>query len=340
MRHSIPRAAPTITFLSPHTAAADRVCRNIEQLSVFSVHKRRETLPKWGVTWDIHSLTCPETGTCIRCLASSRTSNSHASGPHSLIAVQDVPVEDSHAEHLLDSLSATKSQAKLLLSDWIRQPITPHSLLGSDLTPIIQLNQETGSMQDGSRHRTMLSTHGVLKEVVVPFFDASAVPLTRMASLPRLAMGLYQLSNGLAIRPLPASQEDHAVSPPSLIFHTSDDSLDFVQDSQTTMAKIGCSGVNRQGQTMLRHRDTQGLDIRFCPSLKPSSMFFEAQESLLASSLPELQSTNVLQPTGKVDPRTQQSDCWIEFRANLSKPMSLWKKTKPRIAKAPDLPFE
>lgn len=91
---------------------------------------------------------------------------------------------------------------------------------------------------------------------------------------------------------------------------------------------------------MIRHNDMRGIDVRFCSSYKPSSMFCEAQESLLASSLDELQSTNVLKSTGKVDPRTLQTDCWVEFRANISRPMGYLKKTQPKIAKAPDLPYE
>ena len=73
-------------------------------------------------------------------------------------------------------------------------------------------------------------------------------------------------------------------------------------------------------------------------------MFAEAQESLLAASLPELQSSHVLEGAkGTVDPKTERMDCWAEFRATVRNPRGFLKRNEvivTKTAKAPDLPYE
>ena len=101
-------------------------------------------------------------------------------------------------------------------------------------------------------------------------------------------------------------------------------------------------------QVMLLHKDLLGLDVRYCPRTAVSSAFAEAQDSLLAGSLEELQSTNVLvsrREEVKSDARVGNGDCWIEVRANLKRPSKLFQRSKnsqrkQKIAKIPDLPYD
>ena len=135
-------------------------------------------------------------------------------------------------------------------------------------------------------------------------------------------------------------------------------------DSGSTNTPTTAGG---KGQLMIYHDDVRGLDIRFCASTQYSSMFAEAQDSLLAASLPQLQSTDVLQDgttshssTTTHDPKWNRADCWVEVRANLAQPMGYWKTGGARgdgepwmsrfvgarkggpvkAATAPDLPYE
>jgi hypothetical protein len=91
-----------------------------------------------------------------------------------------------------------------------------------------------------------------------------------------------------------------------------------------------------------------GLDVRYCPRTATSSTFSEAQESLLAGSLDELQSTNILVSGAenvKSDDRIGNGDCWVEVRASLKRPSNFLQRTKSstrrqKVAKIPDLPYE
>ena len=149
------------------------------------------------------------------------------------------------------------------------------------------------------------------------------------------------------LRPLPTAGEDTRLPPPSLIFdcHNLADIL-LKEQKGLKVAKIGYSG-NRIGQLMLLHDDIQGLDVRLCSEKKVSSAFYEAQESLLAASVEELQSSNALigdGQEGKDDKRTGRGDCWVEVRANLKQPSGFFQRgtarSKHRVAKIPDLPYE
>ena len=117
-----------------------------------------------------------------------------------------------------------------------------------------------------------------------------------------------------------------------------DSDSDTDNDSSSTSttavatAKIGYNGTAK-GQIMVQTGDWTGLDVRFCESTKYSSMFAEAQASLQAGSLPELQREE--------DGKLKDGDCWVEFRANLRHPAGFMRRRKPpRIAKIPDLPYE
>jgi hypothetical protein len=110
---------------------------------------------------------------------------------------------------------------------------------------------------------------------------------------------------------------------------------------------------------MVGHYDFQGIDLRYCQSKELSSMFPEAQESLMAGSLDDLQNVNVMVKGGnaqisdnkaisshtRVDSMNGLGDCWVEFRANLKRPMGYFegksrRKPAQRTVKAPDLPYE
>ena len=120
-------------------------------------------------------------------------------------------------------------------------------------------------------------------------------------------------------------------------------------------SKVGFSG-SANGQLQITVPNLHGLELRFCDSNQLSSSFAEAQESLMAGSLTELQNVNVMAEgrggSGSVGNSTTSStsghssslngksrdddekdafkpridsmnglgDCWVEFRANVKKP--------------------
>jgi hypothetical protein len=202
-----------------------------------------------------------------------------------------------------------------------------------------------------------------LKEIVVPFFDYAeykdgSTILSKLAShagTNRPAVGVYQWPTGpTCIRPLPTAAEDKRLPSPSFIFHSNSPedevALTTMDETGIRRAPIGFSGGMADGQIMVLHEHLLGLDVRYCHQTKVKSAFSEAQESLLAGSLEELQSTNTLLAVGeqaKDDHRILNSDCWVEVRANLKQPSGYWsnrasaKRTgSVRVASVPDLPYE
>jgi hypothetical protein len=103
---------------------------------------------------------------------------------------------------------------------------------------------------------------------------------------------------------------------------------------------------------MVAHPDLPGLDFRLTDSLEYSSSFAEAQDALLAGSLLELQSENVLLEGGdgrrelmKPDAKDGEGDCWVEFRANVKRPLEYMKRNSKtlnaaKVAKVPDIPYQ
>jgi hypothetical protein len=83
-----------------------------------------------------------------------------------------------------------------------------------------------------------------------------------------------------------------------------------------------------------------------------SSSFDESQESLLAGSLAELQSVNVVSEGKHTNKNTEETsgdkntakDCWMELRTNAKYPsgflLSRGKKNPLTVAKPPDIPYE
>jgi hypothetical protein len=218
--------------------------------------------------------------------------------------------------------------------------------------PILELDaQETDEI-------SCTTANGDLKEVVIPSFSSDTdangrTLLEHLQNLPRPVPGLYQTSSGLCIRTLPTAKEDRHLSPPSLIFQAETATLDSAinlnnSDSDFHAFRIGYTGCGSKRQVLLRNanKKSNSIDIRLCPATKPISMFAEAQESLLASSLEELQSQRVLAQNSAQeieDPNINKMDCWVEFRANMKNPSGFFPRKSsdgPKIAKAPDLPFE
>jgi hypothetical protein len=93
------------------------------------------------------------------------------------------------------------------------------------------------------------------------------------------------------------------------------------------------------------------LEFRFCDAKELSTSFAEAQESLLAGSLDDLQNVNVMvegndrsnndntisnnrprdstrSSESKLDLMNGLGDCWVEFRANMKKPKGFFQKKK------------
>lgn len=198
-----------------------------------------------------------------------------------------------------------------------------------------------------------LPQHGELKEVCIPTFVESVYPSTKQnlletltgnAFLLRPVTGLYQHSHsGLCIRPLPLSNEDRMLPPVSLVFHNDKKNVETTpsdkDDPTTTVFLIGRSGANL-GQVMLRDPTFADVDVRLCSANQRKPMFAEAQESLLAGSLAELQSNRVQGASQQDDPNVNRGDCWMETRANLKHPRGFWKQSAQKIAKAPNLPYE
>lgn len=178
---------------------------------------------------------------------------------------------------------------------------------------------------------------------------------------------LQQQQQPVCFRPLPSAKEDMTLSPPTLVFQCN--SLTEIQDviqsqkqqksekwrdwNGVSTAKVGFSGSANYGQLQVSLPNIQGLELRFCDSTRLSSCFAEAQESLMAGSLNELQNVNVMAEGGvgagagttlhdvsrgagagedqkeeedhassksRIDSMNGLGDCWVEFRANMKKP--------------------
>jgi hypothetical protein len=282
-----------------------------------------------------------------------------------LLAIHCLTCEDNTTASVLEKVRYRLANALLLPTTlgnpWqnLKSSITgrnmfsaSHLLQSNRGVPIVDLEvQETDE-------RSYTASIGDLKEVVIPSFlsdtDANGrTLLEHLQSLPRPVPGLYQTSSGLCIRPLPTAKEDRHLSPPSLIFQAEETTLDsainiHTSDSDHHAFRIGYTGCGSKRQVLIRNAKTESksIDIRLCPSTKPISMFAEAQESLLASSLEELQSRRVLAQNSSQeieDPNNNKMDCWVEFRANMKNPSGFFPRKSsegPKIAKAPDLPFE
>ena len=249
---------------------------------------------------------------------------------------------------------------------------TSHILPILDLTPFTIHNSTTSDENNDSVVNSDSST-GKLRELALPFFSGESSIQTQLSksTLLRPLPGLYQCSvgrqmanedtpkansTGLIFRPLPAAAEDLRLSTPSLVFQ-----VKSLAKAQTLIEeklggrtfKIGWRGHGQLGSLMVGHPSIQGLDIRLCETTDstkwvPCNSFDEAQESLLAGSLSELQSAHVVSE-GKSssiteDKKIGNGDCWVEVRSNVKNPSGFLKqfgsRKKQTIAKPPEIPFE
>ncbi|KAG7361249.1 hypothetical protein IV203_036349 [Nitzschia inconspicua] len=278
---------------------------------------------------------------------------------------EDLPLESiKHCRKLLanefSQLSPATKHFRLNLKSIVGGRVTTSDLLretvSSDGLPLLSI-QSCSSNRNGSSKQHQVP---FFKEIVVPCFDyaeykdgSTIMSRLAMAETTRPAVGVYEWpGTSSCIRPLPTAAEDQRLPPPSLIFHSepshSNDPMHLASNGVRT-ARIGYSGGGiNGGQTMILHPDLGGLDVRLCSRTTVSSSFAEAQDSLLAGSLEELQSTNVLLAGGEKavdDHRSGKGDCWIELRANVKRPAGYLRakkggSVKQKIARIPDLPYE
>ena len=263
-------------------------------------------------------------------------------------------------ESRLRGLSFTMAQK-------LGRDIQPSWLLRN--TPTVNLNKSNTSSDMSSVAESEVVTGegggGVLKEVALPFFPEYSTVQKELSSsrlFSRPLPGLYQYndkvktnsaSTGLIIRPIPAATEDLRLPPPSLIFHCSSlhNAKEIVErELGGKTEKIGWRGATHRGNLIASHPSISGLDVRISEDWALSSSFDEAEQSVLAGSLDELQSSHVMSEgkhngsdnTITADSKVNNSDCWVEVRSNMKRPSGFLKRfsSHPRVAKPPQLPYE
>ena len=286
-------------------------------------------------------------------------------------------------QHARDSIAqnletSSKSALKLLGMTKFHKEIYPHNLTSLDQgMPILVLPKEnTAERKNADKDSSSI------REIVLPFnvesrYKENMTLQQKLSSsgMYRPTVGLYQWPTGFPIlRPLPAAETDLTLPNPSLIFQCT--SLDRMQEKisdEVAMSKVGFNSLSSSGQLIIHHPAIEGIEIRLCESTELSSSFAEAQDSLMAGSLDDLQNVNVLaeggagktksmdvelysskssqgtqnmsKERGKVDAMNGLGDCWVEFIANMKRPVGFFDKkarAKPAqtIAKPPDLPYE
>ena len=319
-----------------------------------------------------------ESGTIIHFLA---LNNSHVETDLCLLAITDSEndndavkcvqeARDEIAQHIDKSW---KNAAKLLALQLIGKNISPQHLTSLDngLPLLVLPANDKNEVTNSAETKPASSSSVKLREIAIPFnFDStyadgsSLMQKLSQSNLSRPKTGLYQwpAPSPLVLRPLPSANSDFTLPFPSFIFQ-----CDSLQDKNERLkkdiilSKVGCNS-NKPGQLMIHHRDVQGVELRYCEERVLSSSFAEAQESLMAGSLDDLQNANVMVEGGKtrslndvqmtttssrarVDVMNGLGDCWVEFRANMKRPQGFFDKkarakTVKRTAKAPDLPYE
>jgi hypothetical protein len=371
MKRSLSLPSPVVSLFSPSPAAS----RKAQDLfsSLFGLEGKslevgqdelddsfQSRVPGFSRRWDSVALKCPSSGTVIHfCSIDSGNENKDSYiGKFSLLGITASSLGSTSSQDVASFRSLLAShignQATNIKLRHTMRSLRPSHLLGSSSTGELPLLALPAKETNAPRSESSVPLTG-LKEIAVPAYDFAMYPdgsnlLTRLSSsgLPRPKTGLYEWTN-TRIRPLPTGSEDQRLPPPSLIFHCNSLEGVSVEDHGAVTSKIGFGGLGN-GQLIVLHKDLPGLDLRFCSTTEASSSFAEAQESLLAASLADLQSANILSTggeKGKADKRVGLGDCWVEFRANLKEPVGFWRryavsksKSTKRIAKAPDLPYE
>lgn len=355
------RRTVVVSLLSP-SATASRASR--EKLSALLGWTPVADVTTTSTRWDRVAMRCPHTGTFLQWLApenndrhkNKKNDTTTTTSPLGLLAVQEAASADEATETLQAVLAPRLSTTAVTLKRWMGRSPTIRDLLGRHELPLLQWRDRDHLCEgpdDDDEGATAPFAPGTLKEICLPTVDTAQYPdgqtlRQRLSSaLPRPVTGLYRLPGGLLLRPLPTGTADRHVAPPSLIFHCDRDDEDgrtLDDDDTLERHRIGYNG-SRQGQITLRTPVWHGLDVRLCPSTRLSSAFCEAQEALLAASLPGLQSAHVLDGAdGRVDPKNLRMDCWVDFRESLKHdPVEFFRGSSrkgPKIAKVPDIPYE
>lgn len=361
--------SPVVTILSPSPSTSRRAqeaLRGLVGMEPIEVALEasdnldkafRSSIPGLSKKWDSVVSECSTSGTILHFCSPQ---GSEREGPLSVIGVTEGPRESSGVgliRKVREQLAAAVADqvSEIMLRDSLGMGISPMSVLKSVSSgglPMLELPQ---SASDTSNEEKTEVSQGTLKEITIPYFDyasykdgntlASKIAASAMS---RTVVGVYRWPGTTThVRPLPTAGEDQRLPPSSLVFQG--DSLEGMESKQgVKVSKIGFGG-SKMGQYILMHPALEGLDVRLCPQTKISSSFCEAQDSLLAASLDELQSTNTLLAggeQGKHDEKIGNADCWVEVRANLRSPSGFWSRkagtgvTKNRIAKIPDIPYE
>ena len=371
MKRSLSLPSPVVSFFSPSPHASRKAqdlfssLFGLEQASLDIGQDElddcfQSRLPGCSRRWDSVASKCPSSGAVLHfcSIDSGNESKTSHNGTFSLLGITDSSLGSTTSQDVASfrHLFATHvgDQATNIKLRHAMKSLTPSHLLGDFSTgglPFLALPVKEVNVPKPESSNPLTG----LKEIAVPAYDFAAYPdgnnlLTCLSSsgLPRPKTGLYEWSS-TRIRPLPTGSEDQRLPPPSLIFHCNSLEDLSVEEHGAVTSKIGFGGLGN-GQLIVLHKDLPGLDLRYCSSTEASSSFAEAQESLLAASLADLQSANILltgSEKSKADQRVGQGDCWVEFRANLKEPLGFLRryatgksKSTHRIAKAPDLPYE
>lgn len=365
--------------------AAQELLRDLFSIEPITFNNERDDeldqmlkVPMFSRSFDSAASKCPSSGTVLHFLsltspggASVSTNANQNGGRLSLLAITDSSNDAQNdacavaeARRLLASNFCKDKNhyvhsLRLVMNHAAGRPSSASSVTRLDGgLPLLNLPKSTNEESLQSQRSL---PDGLLKEIAIPVYDdavysdgQSLLSVLGSSSLKRPALGLYQWpgDDGVVIRPLPSAMEDRSLPPPSLVFYCNDleEATAKVSSLGGISAKIGHNGLKKSGQLMISHQSLLGLDIRLTDTMQYASSFPEAQEALLASSLEELQNVNVCRGGGGknnsvAENKTDQGDCWGEFRANMKHPSGYLKRaTKSgrtrRIAKVPDLPYE
>lgn len=374
MRYTHIRKSPVVTLLSPSPALSRRAQEALASLFGVVPHPQSDiatdeddvldalfAVPFLRKQWDSVASKCEVSGTIIHFLSLQGSSVlNQTTESLSVLSILGTP-EGSVAERIRSNRATLAAHisgrvTRIALKHSLGRSLTVHDLLGlGGGLPLLQTSLDSGQASRPTRSASDIG----LREVALPHFDNSLYSdgrslLSTLSDSPlhRPVVGLYQFQGGLTVRPLPAAEEDRILPAPSFVFNCPNlNELPPLEGART--AKIGYSGTSKRGQLMVAHASLPGLDFRLTDSLEFSSNFSEAQDALLAGSLMELQSENVLLEGGegrhartKHDAMDGVGDCWVEFRANVKQPWGFIKKIHPtttkvtKVVKAPDLPYE
>ncbi len=291
-----------------------------------------DDLDRWGAAaWSSLAIdvSCDdERPSTLLHLLSPANASATTKGSLSLLSIQHASSVEESRSQLAAAFSEKGSPFMIRLRRLLNRPILPSHLLDQTL---FQLDERYTNGEVTTSHQIPVSPSPKkpqLKEIALPV-DSITLQLPSSG-----VTGVLQCAPQLAIRPLPRAMHDRFLTVPTLVFHQSADIKPTAD-----WHPIGVTS-SRKGQYM---QYKYGIDVRLCPSTIRESMFCEAQESMLAGSLQELQSTRVLESkSSDDDPRMNKMDCWVEVRANLKRPSGYFQqsKTTPRFAKAPDIPYE